>query len=322
MTFCEPVLVEKLGLRGKGSMCETLVETLTTKQPERLKSKCYSMSIKPLNAEREFELGNVVVVKQIPVTASCRNVRNDLKGFDHLKDVTLPEIPNATVTLLIVNDNYLAQFPLEVRGDCGSNTSPCAIKTPLGWILKGPRPCTSATLEEGGCSFLLRHGQLPDHLKDVRDTIVTEDGEIFPQDKNVGIGDIDNLMSWLRANTKVLEFELRYSLEDVVSYELMNKAIKLVDGHFQLPLLWRNSGVTLPDSLPMAKRRLESVKRRLDRDPVLKGLYISEMQALLDEGYVEEVPQDDEEKSLSTEKSGCQLAIQSWRVSRWKKEQR
>ena len=302
MTFCEPVLVEKLGLRGKGSMCETSVETLTTKHPERLKSKCYSMSIKPLNAEREFELGNVVVVKQIPVTASCRNVRNDLKGFDHLKDVTLPEIPNATVTLLIGNDNYRAQFPLEVRGDCGSNTSPCAIKTPLGWILKGPRPCTSATLAESGCSFLLRHGQLPDHLKDVRDTIVTEDGEIFPRDKNVGIGDIDNLMSWLRANTEVLEFGLRYSLEDVVSYELMNKAIKLVDGHFQLPLLWRNSGVTLPDSLPMAKSRLEAVKRRLDRDPVLKGLYISEMQALLDEGYVEEVPQDDEEKSLSTAK--------------------
>ena len=109
-------------------------------------------------------------------------------------------------------------------------------------------------------------------------------------------------MSWLRANTEVLEFGLRYPFEDVVSYELMNKAIKLVDGHFQLPLLWRNSGVTMLDSLLMAKRRLEAVKRRLDRNPVLKGLYISEMQVLLDEGYVEEVPQDNEEKSLSTAK--------------------
>ena len=79
------------------------------------KSKCYSTFVKPLDTEREFELGNVVVVKQIPVTASCRNVRNDLKRFDHLKDVMLPEIPNATVTLLIGNDNYLAQFPLKVR---------------------------------------------------------------------------------------------------------------------------------------------------------------------------------------------------------------
>ena len=52
----------------------------------------------------------------------------------------------------------------------------------------------------------------------------------------------------------------------------------------------------------MAKRRLEAVKKRLDRNPVLKDLYISEMQALLDEGYVKEVPQDDEEKSLSTAK--------------------
>ena len=159
------------------------------------------------------------------------------KKFDHLKYVTLPEIPNATVTLLIGNDNYLSQFPLEVRGDCGSSTSPCAIKSPLEWILKRPRPCTSATLAESDFSFLLRHNQLPDHLKDVRNTIVTEDGEIFSRDKNVGIADIDNLMSGLRANTKVLEFGLRCSLKDVVSYELMNKAIKFVDGHFQLQLL-------------------------------------------------------------------------------------
>ena len=149
---------------------------------------------------------------------------------------------------------------------------------------------------------MLRHGQLPDHLKEVRDTIVTEDGETFPRDKNVGIGYIDNLTSSLKANTDVLKFGLRYSLEDVVFYELMNKAIKFVDGHFQLPLLWRNSGVSLPDSLPMVKRRLEAVKRRLDRNPVLKGLYVSEMQAQLDESYVEEVPQDNKEKSLLTAK--------------------
>ena len=33
MTFCETVLVEKLGLRGKGSMCETSVETLAARAP-------------------------------------------------------------------------------------------------------------------------------------------------------------------------------------------------------------------------------------------------------------------------------------------------
>ena len=58
----------------------------------------------------------------------------------------------------------------------------------FGWILKEPRPWTSVTLAESDCSFLLRHGQLPDHLKDVRDTIVTEDAEIFPRYKNVCIG--------------------------------------------------------------------------------------------------------------------------------------
>ena len=304
MTFCEPVLIKRLGLKGKGSTCETSVETLTTKRPECLKSECYSISVKPLDGSNEFEIKNVVVVEQIPVTVECRNMRYDLERFDHLRDVKLPHVHNATVTLLIGNDNYLAQFPLEVRMDSDTKaSSPCAIKTPLGWVLKGPESHHSDPKPaKRGRSFLLCHSQIPDYMNGLKDSIITEDGEISPSDKGLEASDVDSLLSWLRSNAEVQEFGMRYSLEDVVSYELMNKSIKYIDGHFQLPLLWRNSGIILPDSLPMAKRRLESVKRRLNRDKKLRSKYCAEMQALLNDGYIERVPEPGEEKIAPVEK--------------------
>ena len=85
---------------------------------------------------------------------------------------------------------------------------------------------------------------------------------------------------------------MRYSAEDVVAYDLMNKACTQVEGHFQLPLLWRNDAVVLPESLNMAKKRLSALKQRLKRDSSFKEMYCKEMQTLIEEGYAEAVPSE------------------------------
>ena len=83
-------------------------------------------------------------------------------------------------------------------------------------------------------------------------------------------------MSWLKTNREVRELGSKYSAEDVVTYDCMSKSIIHKDGHYQLSLLWKNAFVKLSDSLDMAKRRLESVKRRLERDDMLKIKYTQE----------------------------------------------
>ena len=47
----------------------------------------------------------------------------------------------------------------------------------------------------------------------------------------------------------------------------------------------------------MAKRRLESLKRRLERDDMLKIKYTQEMQRVLDKGYAEVVPEEERDSS-------------------------
>ena len=46
------------------------------------------------------------------------------------------------------------------------------------------------------------------------------------------------------------------SRENRRDYQVMKESIQLVDGHFQLPLLWRQENVKLPDNPSMADQRL------------------------------------------------------------------
>ena len=80
-------------------------------------------------------------------------------------------------------------------------------------------------------------------------------------------------MSWLKMNREVCEFGSKCSTEDVVAYDCTSKSIVHKDGHYQLSLLWKNASVQLPDSMDMAKPRLESMKQRLERDDMFKIKY-------------------------------------------------
>ena len=298
MSFCEPALIDALGLYGTGLKFETSVETLTTKCPERLQSKTFSFSVKSLDGVNSFTLSRVAVIERIPVNPESRNVLCNLESFDHLQGVTLPRLDHATVSLLIGNDHYLAQFPVETRISPDSYSSPHAIRTPLEWVLKGPNldtnvvsPCTN---------FLLNGGRAPECVDAMEGLLVTEEGELILPSEGLDAADIDSLMSWLKTNREVREFGSKYSAEDVVAYDCMSNSIVHKDGHYQLPLLWKNASVKLPDSLDMAKRRLESVKRRLERDDMLKIKYTQEMQRVLDKGYAEVVPEEERDSSNRT----------------------
>ena len=72
----------------------------------------------------------------------------------------------------------------------------------------------------------------------------------------------------------------------------MKDSIKIVNGHFQLPLLWRHKNVFLPDNRAMAEKRLESLKRRLSKDESLHKKYAGVMQDYIEKGYAEKVRDD------------------------------
>ena len=61
-----------------------------------------------------------------------------------------------------------------------------------------------------------------------------------------------------------LIFDDSYSKEDRLAHTLNQSEICAIDGHYQLPLLWKESYKNqLPNNLPLAQRRLTSLKKRL-----------------------------------------------------------
>ena len=290
MSFCEQVLINQLGIKDQGSVVETFMETLTTKRPEPLKSVCFSVDVKPVDSNGGIKISNVVMIDHIPVNPLCRNVIPNLDEFEHLRDVTLPEIKGASVTLLIGNDNYLAHFPLETRvADDPGSAGPHAIKTPLGWVLKGSTSSLAGTVPAKCHNFLLNQGHTPACLEELNGVLVTDEGETINPSPCINSWDVDSLMSWLKSNQEAREFGMKYSAEDVVAYDRMERSISFDEGHFELPLLWKNTSVRLPESLNMARKRLEGVKRRLLRDDNMKEMYRKQMETVLSRDYAEEV---------------------------------
>ena len=59
-------------------------------------------------------------------------------------------------------------------------------------------------------------------------------------------------------NKEVSEFGMKYLREDVVAYDFMRRNIGYVEGHYELPLPWKNDSIVLPESLQNAQRRMQS----------------------------------------------------------------
>ena len=138
-SFCGKALVNALDLRGDAN--EFTLQTLTgTKAHSGIN---VSLSVSSLNGDENFVLPAVYSVSEVPILPNPVASKFDLDRFSHLKDLSFPHIPGATVTLLIGADNPEIFCTRDVRVGCKGQ--PIAIETPLGWSLLGPSLSLSTT---------------------------------------------------------------------------------------------------------------------------------------------------------------------------------
>ncbi len=70
----------------------------------------------------------------------------------------------------------------------------------------------------------------------------------------------------------------------------MEDSVKLVDGHFQVALPWRQDPPDIPNNKIMAEKRLRSLRNRLMKDTELFKRYTQAMQDYIAKGHAEKVP--------------------------------
>lgn len=82
------------------------------------------------------------------------------------------------------------------------------------------------------------------------------------------------------------------SPEDAEALQNFEQTVTFNDGHYQVELPWRHDSPPLPDNFRVAKKRFESLKRKLSADATLYTRYKNVMEDYLQQGICEDVPEN------------------------------
>ena len=207
-SFCDQSLVEALGVTGSRESLQLKAITGSTKCYETL---LCNLTISDLNNEVLFALTNVHSIKKISIKSNILPVRKDMSRLSHLSNIKFETLPNASVNLLIGADFLEFLCVCSARKD--PRGTPCAIENPVGWSLPGASISPS---HSSNCkvNFVCRTN------RPVHETIE----RMWKSELQVG--------------TSV--FDTPNSEEDRIV--TMQSFISEVNGHYQLPLLWKAEG--------------------------------------------------------------------------------
>jgi hypothetical protein len=257
-SFCTLKLAHDLKLNGNDKVLS--LETLHGVKDA--KGKEVSFDVSAHGRKRRFvKLHGVMAVENFPVLNGSVAVSSDIRQWEHLRDIEVPE--DVDVQLLIGQDHPQALKPLEVR--CGKDHEPYAVRTVLGWTVNGP-VCNTVT----SLSTMTTFNAFVQASADVH--LESQVERFWKIDSCDDQGDIKEM-----------------SIEDKEVIHRWDKSVCMNEGHYVLPIPFRQDSPELPDNKCMAEQRLASLGRRLRNYPNLLIRYAAGMEDLVEKGYAERV---------------------------------
>ena len=252
-SFCTESLLEKLDIKGKKSKL-----TLTTLKGEEDPVKCsiVSLQISNLNQQNIVELPEVYSRSRLPIPVEAIADQQDVNRWPYLKGVTIPKI-EGEIGLLIGSDVPQALQPREFRPS--ENGGPFATRTVLGWVLNGllGRIAPKSTI----ANFVEVEKTLDQQFRDYCN---------------------------LEFNDTVYETKMM-SQNDRKTPDIMEKTVKLENGHYEIALPWKTYPPNLQNNRTIAERRFELLRKRLRKEPVVHKKYKEFMHDLLSKDYARKI---------------------------------
>ena len=284
-TFISEALLKDLGVSG----------TPTTRRISTIESKgvpamCQEVQLEVVNDKsgEVMRLDKVLSRPDLHLGVETRGTREDALRWPHLRGVPLDEqLDDPSIGLLIGVNVPDALRPLETIA--GGPGQPYATLTQLGWTLTGPLGRNSTPQTQ---SFRVSEaGKLAEGPGGV---CSMTGSERTPEAEEL----VDHLRKfWEFETSGQYDLSKGHSAQDQKVLELWRTEATKVDGHYQLPIPFRDEHPHLPDAKGMALKRLISLSKRLSRDERLHTEYARGVQDLLDKGYAEEVPEDEISRS-------------------------
>ena len=269
-TFCSQTLVEQLGVEGT----KTSLSLSTLNDGQDTEAVIVSLEVTGKSKRKKnnyIQLPRVFALNKFPALMSSVANAVEVAKWDHLKDIDITPMDKSGVTMVIGQDVPQAIMPLEIRR--GRDQEPYAVRTKLGWVLNGPiDECHND--QQALCNFI----QAAEH------TDVTLENQVE--------------QFWKLDTASVLAGSTpEMSVDDKKVIEIWNSSLMMDNGHYSMNIPFKEDPPEMPDNKSMAQKRLQSLGRRLSRDPELHQRYKAGIDDLIQKGYAEQVPEDEVESS-------------------------
>jgi len=263
LTLIDSEVFDKLGVIGK--VCElTLQWTKGIARNENATQT--SINLSGSKGKKHF-LKKVYSIANLDLPEQTVNANELKERYKHLRGLPLKSFMKAKPKILIGLEH--SKFLCCENSHQGNENEPIASKTELGWIVFGKSAPS------------MKFGTLGLHMNSpaVR--------KVHDKDKM----DDENLHILVKNYFTTENFGVMPPRRDLVSeenkraLEIMNRTLKKINGRYEMGLLWKRDNIVLPDSFPMAMKRLIILEKSLRKKPELLKWKNDHMKSLLAKGY-------------------------------------
>ena len=269
--FLTESLREKMSVDGKKTQLQ-----LGTMHGQSLISTTVvsDLLVMDMEGKNPVELPQSYTRFEIPVTEQQIPTPEGVKRWEHLRSVAekIPEfIPNLEIGLLIGSNCPAAIEPLEVVPS--DVKGPYAMRLRHGWTLSGPLYVENVSSP----------GNVTCHRITVREAESVKE-VISPQA-------IQQMFELDFNDHKSSPDEYGYSQEDKKFISRIRENVHLRDGHYVIPLPFRDPQVTMPNNRVQALKRA-TWQRKMLRDESYRDDYVNFVNEMIAKGYARRVPDD------------------------------
>ncbi|XP_073713144.1 uncharacterized protein [Misgurnus anguillicaudatus] len=257
-TFCTDKLMHQLNVQGK----RTNILLRTMGQERTVSTNVITgLEVSGLHNNVFLTLPETYTQAKIPVSKGNIPNQSALSKWPYLRDIQIYTI-DADIDLLIGTNAPKAMEPWQIVNSEGDG--PYAMRTLLGWIVNGP--------------------------------LGTKANDVMPS-HSVNRISVHNLHEMLIAqynmdfSERLSEEVKEMSIEDRRFLKIADESATIVNGHYSIKLPFRKDNTMLPNNRCIAEQRLQSLKKKFNRNPSFKLGYVTFMTDMISSGYAEKVPE-------------------------------
>ncbi|XP_068210502.1 uncharacterized protein [Palaemon carinicauda] len=246
---------------------------------DTVKTFVNGLVVADIHGNNDVVLPKVFTQKDIPVNHDQIPRYEVLKDWPHLSSVInkIPVYqPELDIGILIGNNCPTALQPLEVVPTSGYG--PFAVRYLHGWTVNGP---VHVKVSSNGVSC---HRLLVSDDQHVTDCITVESIRKYFE------------LDFSERDLGSVPDERGLSFEDTRFVKRCQDDIEFRDGHFQLPMPFRDRNVNLPRIKKQAVSRAKWQRRKMKNSEDYRQQYTAFMDKLFEKGYAYKIPDDEVNK--------------------------